>query len=194
MVKYPKHLQHLIALFKKFPGIGTKTAERFAFHLLQWEKDEMELFASGIRDVKNILSCPSCNSLMEESCFFCASSRIKDLVCIVGSQKDVFAIEETHTFQGIYYVLNCLLSPMEGKNIHELNLPHLDNFLQQNGTKEVILALDSTLEADATALYLKKHFENLGLKVTRLAFGLPLGSSLEYIDGCTLAQALIGRK
>ncbi len=195
MSKYPKDLQQLIALLKKFPGVGSRTAERFAFHLLTWPEEEQKLFAAALSNIKEIIKCPFCGALMEESCSYCLSeTRSKEIVCVVGSAKDIFSIEDTRTFQGRYYVLKCLLSPMEGRNVEELDLPHFYEFLQKVKAKEVLLALDATLEADATALYLKKQLDHWGIAVSRLAFGLPLGSSLEYVDGGTLARALIGRQ
>lgn len=196
-MKYPKDLEQLIALLKKLPGVGTKTAERFSFHLLEWEKEEHALFASTIEGLhQNISSCPSCRALMDHTgCPFCLSDkRNRGVVCVVSSAKDIFSIEETKTYQGMYYVLKSLLSPLEGKHAEALDLPHFHQFLQIVQAKEVILALDSTLEGDATALFLKKEIASQGIPVTRLAFGLPLGSSLEYVDGGTLARALVGRQ
>lgn len=197
MAKYPKDLDQLIALFKKFPGVGAKTAERFAFHFLHWKKEEQPLFGSVIENIqKNISKCPSCGALTDQlHCFFCSSSqRNREIVCVVSSERDIFSIEETKTYQGMYYVLKCLLSPLEGRNIEDLDIAHFYDFLQKMQAKEILLALDFTLEGDTTSLFLKKQLEGWGVAVTRLAFGLPLGSSLEYIDSGTLARALLGKQ
>lgn len=195
--KYPKDLQSIISFLKKLPGVGTKTAERFAFQLISWSKEEQALLGELISSLKEkITQCPSCGALMElSSCSFCSSNtRNRDVLCIVSSPKDIYAIEETRTFSGIYYVIKCLLSPIDGHHAEDLALPHLHEYIVKNNTKEVVIALDSTLEGDATALYLKGQLSAWGVSVTRLAYGLPVGSSLDYIDGSTLARALTGRQ
>lgn len=192
---YPDHLQKLIAVFKKLPGVGSKSAERFAFHILEWPEEKLREMSGVIETTRqNLTSCPECGCLIEESCPFCPSTaRNQEVVCVVATHKDVFAIEQTHEFRGLYHVLGGLLSPLQGfapapQAIHKLKERAL-----RLGIKEIILALDSTLEGDATALYLKKELEALNLTTSRLALGLPMGSSLDFIDGGTLARALAGR-
>lgn len=197
MAKYPIPLQQLIAHLKKLPGVGSKTAERFAFHLLSWPSAELASIASSLTHLReSITQCPECQCLMEKNlCPFCADAlRDRSQICIITSPKDVYAVEETHSFKGLYHVLGCLLSPIEGKSIEHLHLDRLQNRLEKYPIKEVIIALDSTLEGDTTSLYLKEYLLRWGLSVSRLAFGIPLGSSLDFVDGGTLARALMGRQ
>ncbi len=197
MAKYPLPLVHLMALLKKLPGVGSKTAERFAFHLLDWPSEELSHFSELARTLKEtIVHCDTCRCIKEnETCTFCDTTmRDTSLLCIISSAKDAYAFEETRTYKGLYHVLGGLLSPLDGKTPDHLDLPRLRQRLAAHGVQEVILALDSTIEGDATALFLKDELQRLGVRVTRLAFGLPIGSPLEYIDGSTLSRALSGRQ
>jgi len=197
MARYPVALQQLIAFLKKLPGVGTKTAERFAFHLLSWQPSELAAFSTLAANLReSITQCSECHCLMENnSCPFCTDSiRDRSQICIITSAKDVYAIEETHSYKGLYHVLGCLLSPIEGKTIEHLHLDQLKKRIEAYPIKEVIIALDSTLEGDTTSLYLKEYLLKWGLSVSRLAFGLPLGSSLDFVDGGTLARAFTGRQ
>jgi len=197
MLKYPADLLKLMGLFKKLPSVGGKTAERFAFQLLNWSEDQLKEFSYHLAVLKEkIKSCPECFCIMqEETCPFCQDTqRDKSLLCVIASPKDAYALEETHTFQGLYHVLGGLLSPLEKKHPEQLHLEALKKRLSILSVKEVIIALDSTLEGDATALYLKELLTSQGITASRLAFGLPIGSSLEYVDGGTLARALSGRQ
>lgn len=197
MTRYPISLQQLIAYLKKLPGVGTKTAERFAFHLLSWPPSELASFSTLVSNLRNsIVQCSECQCLMENNlCPFCADTlRDRSQICIITSPKDAYAIEETRFFKGLYHVLGTLLSPIEGRSIEHLNLELLKKRIEAHPIKEVIIALDSTLEGDTTSLYLKEYLLKWGLSVSRLAFGLPLGSSLDFVDGGTLARALIGRQ
>ena len=197
MLKYPKDLLTLIAHLRKLPGVGKKTAERYAFHLLDWEGKDLHECAEGIATLKErVQACVECGCLMDGvRCVFCdAERRERTQLCIIASPRDAYAIEETGNFRGLYHVLGSLISPLDGKTPESLNLPHLQNRIQALGVKEVILALDSTLEGDATSLYLKEQFEKFGIEVSRLALGLPLGSSLDFVDEGTLSQAFSGRQ
>lgn len=197
MSKYPLALQQLIAALKLLPGVGTKTAERFAFQLLTWPDEALSQLSTLLATVKEqVPHCLTCHCLASrDGCEFCDSThRDTSLLCIIGSPKDAYAIEETHTYKGLYHVLGSLLSPLDGRTIQHLNLPSLFERLSSHPTREVIIALDSTLEGDATALYLKEKIGELGIPVSRLAFGLPIGSPLEYVDGGTLSRAFVGRQ
>lgn len=197
MPKYPTALTTLIAYLKKLPGVGTKTAERFAFQLLSWNKEEIQAFADHLATVKQaIQQCPHCYCLMQEgNCFFCNNpERDHSQICIIASPKDAFSMEETGTYRGLYYVIGGLLSPIEGKTPEHLNLNQLKQRVDELAVKEIIIALDSTLEGDTTSLFLKEQIQTWGLQVSRLAFGLPLGSSLDFIDGGTLARAFTARQ
>lgn len=194
-MRYPDHLLKLIALLKKLPGVGSKSAERFAFHLLEWSDEKLAEMGQAIQDTKKYLkNCSDCGSLKGEDpiCPFCdLTVRDSEILCIVASSKDLFSIEETRDYQGLYHVLGTLLSPIHGR------IPQIDPLkkrISDLGVKEVIIALDATLEGDATSLYLIKELEALGVTLSRLALGLPMGSSLDFIDGGTLARALSDRR
>lgn len=197
MLRYPKDLLTLIAHLKKLPGVGKKTAERFAFQLLEWKAQDLQELAEGIATLKErVPTCLDCGCLIDGArCPFCdIEKRDSTILCIIASPRDAYAIEDTGTYRGLYHALGALLSPLEGKTPDSLNLPHLDMRIKQLGVKEVILALDSTLEGDGTALYLKDHFKQSGLEVSRLALGLPVGSSLDFVDEGTLSEAFSGRR
>jgi recombination protein RecR len=196
MSKYPVDLITLIAYLKKLPGIGSKTAERFAFQLLSWPESQLQNLSLLLSTLKEkIINCPECGCLMDsQACSFCnKDKRDANSLCIIASAKDAYAIEETQAFRGLYHVLGGLLSPLDNRTPDCLQLPSLKKRIESLSVKEVIIALDSTLEGDATDLYLKDYLSSLGLSVSRLAFGLPMGSSLDYVDGSTLARALTGR-
>lgn len=197
MLKYPPALQQLITALKLLPGVGTKTAERFAFEILTWPQETCSQLSTLIDTLQTeVPQCPTCHCLSsQEGCPFCTNPyRDTSLLCIISSPKDAYAIEETHTYKGLYHVLDSLLSPLDGRSPEDLNLAPLLHRLSSLSTQEVIIALDSTLEGDATALYLKEQIFALGTPVSRLAFGLPMGSPLDYVDGSTLLRALTGRQ
>lgn len=185
--------------FKKLPGVGSKSAERFAFDLISWTEDQLQEMAEAIRASKELLHlCKECGCLADVSdrdqCPLCdLSRRDPRLLCVVAYPKEVFAVEHTHEYRGLYHVLGGLLSPLEGMGPQHLSISKLKSRLHQHQIKEVVIALDSTLEGDATALYLKRELSELQLEVSRLAFGLPMGSSLDFVDGSTLARAFQGR-
>jgi recombination protein RecR len=195
-MRYPDHLVKLIHLLKRFPGVGSKSAERFAFHLLNWPESHLLEFSEIVRTTKNKLKqCDTCGCLMgTEGCFFCLkSTRDSHVMCVLAYPRDVFAIEETGEYRGLYHVLGGLLSPIDRRGPEHISIQKLKDRLQTLAVKEVVIALDSTLEGDATALYLKKELSNDSIHISRLAFGLPIGSSLDYVDGGTLARAMADR-
>lgn len=196
-MRYPQHLTKLIEVLKKLPGVGSKSAERFAFQLIQWPESQLVEMANIIGSSKQKLRyCSTCGCLGDETgCYFCTDQRmLSGVICVTASARDVFAIEETREFKGAYHVLGGLLSPLEGQGPEVLKLHKLKERLLQANIREVVIAIDSTVEGDATALFLKGALAELpGVKVSRLAFGLPMGSSLDYVDGGTLARAFSGR-
>lgn len=197
MAKYPSNLVQVIAFLKKFPGVGTKTAERFAFQFLNWQEDDLLAFSTLLAEIKKkITKCPNCCCLADNDiCPFCHSSeRDKTQLCIIASPRDAYSLEETGAYRGLYHVLGGLLSPLNGRTPEHLNLKHLKKRVTSEQIKEIIIALDSTLEGDTTSLFLKEQIQGWGFPVTRLAFGLPIGSSLDFVDGGTLARALVGRQ
>lgn len=195
-MRYPEHLLKLIQVFKRFPGVGNKSAERFAFSLLSWPEEQMLEMGDAVSATKQLLQqCKECGCLTDtKGCYFCnASNRDSSVMCIIASPRDVFSIEETQEYNGLYHVLDGLLSPMDRRGPEQLSLPKLKERIGTLQVKELIIALDSTLEGDATSLFLKQELAHFPMQVTRLAFGLPMGSSLDYVDGGTLGRALSGR-
>ncbi len=193
---YPPPLANLITYLKKLSGVGTRTAERFAFELLNWPDDQLNGLGSLLAEIHKITPpCPTCSCLMSKGlCPFC-SSPIRDLslLCLISSPKDAYAVEETRLYKGLYHVVEHLLSPLSDRHTHTLRIDRIEERIARHNVKELILAFDSTLEGDTTALYVKKKLEHSPISISRLAFGIPVGSSLEYIDGGTLARALQGR-
>lgn len=195
--KYPEELLSLILHLKKLPGVGTRTAERFSFEVLSWPQDELETLSKILNTIRaKIPPCAECGCLTDAgACRFCdLTLRDPSQLCILASARDVFAIEETKMYRGLYHVVEHLLSPLDGRHAHQLKVERIDERIAKNQVREVILAFDSTLEGDTTALYLKNHLSASNVSVTRLAFGLPVGSQLESIDGGTLSRALKGRQ
>jgi recombination protein RecR len=195
-MRYPEHLLRLIQVLKKLPGVGHKSAERFAFHLLNWQPSHLRELGQAILEIKDKLKqCQTCGCLMDDhACFFCdLSKRDTHMICIIASPKDAFFIEDTHEYKGLYHVLGGTLSPLNSRGPEHLSLEKLKERIISLNTKEVVIALDSTLEGDATSLFLKQELSPYSVQISRLAFGIPMGSSLDYVDGGTLARALSGR-
>lgn len=196
-MKYPLHLLKLIAVFKKLPGVGSKTAERYAFQLMTWPQKQLEDIIHLIEEMPaQLQNCRQCGCLMDQGCcHFCQDqSRDQSQLCIIASPREAFAISGTCQYRGLFHVLGSMLSPFEGKGLDPRALEKLKQRVKDSSICEVIIALDSTLEGDATAHFLKQELASFSVTTSRLAFGLPMGSSLEFIDGSTLAQALSGRR
>ncbi|MCH9811617.1 recombination mediator RecR [bacterium] len=198
-MRYPKALQTLLQNLQKFPGVGKKTAERYGFDLLSWDPKDIEQFAHNLILLnQKIESCKTCGALIDKTeshqCKFCdKEKRDSTNLCILSSQKDLFAVEGTHMYLGMYHILNGLLSPQDNFSPKDLDLAGLKKRIEDLEVKEIILALDSTLEGDATSLFLKKELETLNVRISRLALGMPIGSSLDFIDEGTLSKALSER-
>ena len=191
---FPKSVENLISEFTKFPGIGKKTAQRLAFHILSSAMEEAARLASSIVDVKTLVkACTVCGGISDEDlCKICKNNkRDHSVICVVERPEDIFAFERTNSFMGVYHVLDGLLSPLDGIGPEKLNIQTLNNRLETG--MEIILATSASLEGDATALYLQKIFQDKKVKITRLARGLPVGGELEYTDEATLLRALEGR-
>lgn len=189
-------LEKLIQEFAKLPGIGRKSAARLAYQVLGMDKAEALEFAQAIVDAHTKLHrCASCQNFTDtELCPVCASqNRDKSVVCVVESPRDVTAFERTREYKGLYHVLHGLISPMDGIGAEQLTVKELLLRLADDEVKEVIMATNPTVEGEATAMYLAKLIKPLGLKVTRLAYGLPVGGSLEYADPTTLGRSLVSR-
>ena len=189
-------LTKLIEQFERLPGIGKKSAQRLALYVLDLPKAEAEAFANAILEAKDkIRKCRICCNLTDgELCPVCASERRdKSIICVVAEPKDVIALERTHEFNAVYHVLHGCISPMDGIGPEQLCVKELLSRINAGGVSEVIMATNPTVEGEATAMYLSRLIKPLGVKVTRLAYGIPVGGDLEYADEVTLKRALDGR-
>lgn len=194
---YPKSIAGLIEHFQKFPSVGPKSAQRMAFYLLRMPISEVEKFAQSMIDAKhNTKTCEICFNLSSSSpCEICSSSsRDKSTICVVSETKDLIAVEKTNEYKGLYHVLQGLISPMDGIGADDIRIKELLNRLTEDSVKEVILALSPSVEGEATSLYLTKLIKPFGIKISRIAFGLPVGADLEYADEITIAKAIEGRR
>ncbi len=189
-------LTELVKQFEKLPGIGKKTAQRLAFHILAQPPERAESFAKALVDAKaKIHFCAKCQSLTDtDICSVCSdASRDSSVICVVENPKDVLTFERTREYKGLYHVLHGAFSPLDGIGPEQLKIKELMARLSDNNVKEVIMATNLTVEGEATASYLSRLIKPLGLKVTRLAYGIPVGGDLEYADEKTLTRALEGR-
>lgn len=189
-------LDRLVEEFRKMPSIGHKSAERLAFYVLGLEQNEVDMLTSAINDAhNNIHQCSVCRNLTEdEVCPICKNDkRDRSLICVVEDPRDVVAIERTHEYRGLYHVLHGVISPMNGVGPDELTIKELLQRLNDNTVKEVIMATNPTVEGEATAMYISRLLKPLGVEVSRLAYGIPVGADLEYADEVTLSRALEGR-
>ncbi len=197
MPQLPEPLDRLISELSRLPGVGPKTAQRLAFHLLRAERQRAESLAQAIVDMKaRIGFCERCYNIAEGSlCAICSSAR-RDatLLCVVESPLDVLAVERTSEFAGLYFVLNGVISPIDGIGPDQIHVPQLLDRVRGDGVAEVIVATDADIEGEATAVYLQRALAPLGVQVTRPAHGLPVGGDLEYADELTLARAITGRR
>lgn len=194
---YSKPLAQLIEELQKLPGIGPKSAQRLAYHLLKQPAPEVMRLAKALTDAKEqIKFCSLCSNLSAlDPCELCANpGRDPGLVCVVSEPKDLVALERTKEYRGRYHVLQGLISPMDGIGPEQLKIKELVSRLQGESVQEVILAIPPSIEGEATSLYLSRLIKPLGVRVTRIAFGLPVGGDLEYADEMTLVKALEGRR
>lgn len=194
---YPKSIAALIEQFQKFPSVGPKSAQRMAFHLLRMPVADVENFAKAVIEAKhNTHTCEICFNLSAASpCEICSSTqRDRSVICVVSETKDLIAIEKTNEFKGLYHVLQGLISPIDGIGAEDIRIKELLNRLTDENVKEIILALSPSVEGEATSLYLTKLIKPFGIKVSRIAFGLPIGADLEYADEMTIAKAIEGRR
>ena len=197
MALHAKPIDQLIEALTKLPGIGRKTASRLAFHILRSNLTEAQELARAILDVKEkIHLCSICFNLTDEDpCRICRDeNRNREILCVVEGPNDLIAIENTGIFTGRYHVLHGTISPLEGVGPDDIKIKELMGRLQTKEVEEVILATNPTVEGGATALYLTELIKPLGVKVTRIAYGIPMGGEIEYSDGMTLSKALEGRR
>ncbi len=193
----PASLQELVEQFKKLPGIGAKSAQRLAFHILRTPREDAERLCQAIRDVKDrVTYCSACNNITDvDPCAFCsADGRDRRIICVVEEPQNVNAIEKTGGFRGMYHVLLGALSPLQGVGPDDLKIKGLLTRMADGTVEEIILATNPTVEGEATAIYLARLLKPLGVRVTRIATGIPVGSDLEYADELTMGKAMEGRR
>lgn len=194
---YAGPLSRLIDELKRLPGIGQKSAQRIAFHIERAPRENAERLSEAILEVKDKLKlCSLCNNLTEEDpCSICSDpSRTHSLICVVETPYNVVSIERTHEFHGLYHVLHGALSPLQGIGPEQLRLKNLIDRLKSGSVKEIIVATNPNVEGEATAIYLSKLIKPLGVKVSRIAMGIPVGSELEFADEVTMLKAMEGRR
>lgn len=197
MKDYAEPLARLIDELKRLPGIGQKSAQRIAFHLERAPREDVERLAHAILDAKDkIQLCSRCNNLTDvDPCGFCADpGRDQSVVCVVETPYNVVGIEKTREYRGLYHVLHGSLSPLQGITPEQLKLKNLLERLKTGAVREIIVATNPNVEGEATAIYLSKLIKPLGVRVTRIAMGIPVGSELEFADEVTMVKALEGRR
>lgn len=196
-MKYPRSLEELIECFKMLPGIGEKNAERLSFAVLQFNDDNSKLFSDAIKNVHTkIKKCEICNNYTEEEniCEVCKDeTRDKSTICVVENVKDLILFEKSNAYKGMYHVLEGLISPLEGINPEDIKINQLIQRIKKENIKEVILALNLSMEGETTSLYILKLLEGTGVSVTKIAAGIPVGADMEYLDSLTIQRALEGR-
>jgi recombination protein RecR len=193
----PEPLERLITELSRLPGIGPKTAQRLAFHVLRADRQRAEALAQAVLDVKaRIGYCDRCYNISEGGlCSICGSPRRdQSVICVVETALDLLAVERTAEYSGLYFVLHGVISPIDGIGPEQIHVPHLIDRVRGEGVSEVIIATDADIEGEATAVYLQHALAPIGVKVTRPAHGLPVGGDLEYADELTLARAFAGRR
>jgi recombination protein RecR len=197
MPDFAPSIAKLIEELKHLPGIGQKTAQRLAFHLLRVDREEAQALAEAIIEAKEkIRPCSVCNNITDtDPCFFCSSpTRNKKTICVVEEAPNISAVEKTREFHGMYHVLGGVLSPLQGRGPEQLKIKSLIERLKGGTVEEIIVATNPTAEGEATAVYLSKLIKPLGVRVTRIAMGIPVGSDLEYADEVTMLKAMEGRR
>ena len=195
-MKYPSTISNLIECFKKLPGIGEKTAERLALSILNMDNSIIEVFSNSLKDVKiKIKRCNICNHLSENDvCEICKNKdRNNKVICVVEEPKNVILFEKLNIFDGYYHVLDGLISPMDGINPEDINIESLINRVKENKIEELILALKPSIEGETTSLYISKLLEKENVKITKIAYGIPMGAEMDYVDSLTLELALENR-
>ena len=195
-MKYPSTIVNLIECLKKFPGIGEKTAERLALSLLDMEDNVLDLFSKSLKDIKTkIKRCSICNNLSEEDkCEICKNNdRNSKIICVVEEPKNVILFEKLNIFDGYYHVLDGLISPIDGINPEDINIASLIDRVKKNEVTELILALKPSVEGETTSLYISKLLEKTDVKITKIAYGIPMGAEMDYVDSLTLELALENR-
>jgi recombination protein RecR len=196
-VALPEPLARLVEQLQKLPGIGAKGAQRLAFHILKTPRDDAERLCDAIRDVKELVTyCSTCNNITAtDPCMYCSNDeRDRKIICVIEEPQNVMVVEKTREFRGLYHVLMGALSPLHGVGPDDLKIKGLLHRVANGGVEEVIIATSPTVEGEATALYLARLLKPLGVRVTRIAMGIPVGSDIEYADEVTMTRAMEGRR
>ena len=197
MSRFAEPMARLIDELKKLPGVGSKSAQRLAFHILRSSDDDATALAAAIQDVKASLRlCSVCNNITDvDPCIYCSSpTRNQHLICVVEEPTNIAAVEKTRHYNGVYHVLHGAISPIHGVGPEQLRISNLMKRVEDGGAEEIILATNPTVEGEATATYLYGQLRRAGLKVTRIATGIPAGSDIEYADEITMLKAMEGRR
>ena len=195
-MKYPSTIINLIECFKKLPGIGEKTAERLALSILDMDDDIVSIFSKSLKDMKTkIKKCKKCNYFSEDDlCEICKNKdRNSKLLCVVEDPKNIVQFEKLNIFDGFYHVLNGLISPIDGINPEDINISSLIDRVKSDKVEEIILALKPSIEGETTALYISKVLNNQNVKITKIAYGVPMGAEIDYVDSLTLELAIENR-
>ena len=194
MAKFDEPIERLIEYFRSLPGVGYKTAQRYAYSIIEGSPERANNFADAIKDVKQKIGlCTKCGNYTDKPVCDICESRSGKTICVVKEPKDILAMEKIKNFDGVYHVLFGLISPLENKGPNDIRIKELLRGINELGTQEVIMATDPDVEGDATAMYIAKLLKPMGIKVTRLAQGISTGSDLEYADEITLSKAMEGR-
>lgn len=194
---YPDSLKNLIEAFKLLPGVGEKTAERMAFYILELDNEDVTFFSESVTLAKQKLhKCRICNNITDmDICNICSDdSRNKSVLCIVEDYKSLYMFEKTNVYNGVYYIINGLISPLNGVNPEDIGLERLLKYVNDNNFEEIIIAVKPNIEGETTSLYIKRILEGMNVRVTRLASGIPIGADIEYMDALTLERAINDRK
>lgn len=193
-MNYPKDFECLIDSFRRLPGVGYKSAERMAYHVLNLKQEYINLFIEALSNIKKLEKCQICGNLSQDSeCLICKDkSRNKNVICVVQNIKDLYAIEKSNSFNGVYHVLNGVISPSKGILPEDLKIEQL--IKRASKAQEIILATNPNIDGETTALFISTILKDLNIKITRLAYGLPMGGNLEYSDEVTISKSFENRK